>query len=772
MTIEVSHNPTDVHVQISLYLKGLGESITNLKSQYEDQISQLAERLEKTQSDKDSLSIKYVKCKNELDRLTKETTRRRSECQCKSSSNSVEELQTSDSKRKETSITECSITEKSPVKRTPKKLSSLALKGKNILFKDVKFLSYGPEKSRTVIGQTSPQDDKNPMSIPETCHTEEDLGLNDKRRSSFDKSKLSFHVRKENHSTPIGNSATKTDFKSGPEQVSKSILDSTKSLNKLGKSVENETVLTGSLNVIESSVNVTENANQPCSSYIQGTKTENAVERKFEFKRTQKRSSDELRASALNSKYRKVEDDDNNFKENEIDSIKNDNNFKSNKIDTIEKTKISQVKQNDDKIDDETSSDEGDGVPSPIISRSRGAPNVSNKSPALNSLQTFQSQQESMYHDKSTKELLFNSSRKTLSASKAQVMVSDTPSPQSKRRLVLTSATEKTNIIPDTFAMDPLDIPDFCHHGNETELDSMFFGPEVVNSSILTSGKKVCSTQIIDRTKIGESVSLQVSPVEANSKEIVAIKNANRSPDNSPIIVEEQTSFSQPCEVLKTSGEKSKPKQFNRVHGIRPRAAKITYTKSFYPDGQSKLKLVPKKTASKGKKVESKFVEKQENKAKSAREVLDQSVVVLQDSYDVIPSEDVEKPKFKFNKVVRDQAARQQMTGKSCKDCEEYYRSAGLGEDEIAKRIDGCSRHRVHYTPPKTPKHFWSLDFPPTPVEAEPNRKAARRDIQCVKDTVSTTAKQPDEIKDCLNDNIGVGNNGRAKRRRPLANHK
>ncbi|KAM8967787.1 DNA endonuclease RBBP8 [Pelodytes ibericus] len=62
--------------------------------------------------------------------------------------------------------------------------------------------------------------------------------------------------------------------------------------------------------------------------------------------------------------------------------------------------------------------------------------------------------------------------------------------------------------------------------------------------------------------------------------------------------------------------------------------------------------------------------------------------------------------------VVRNKEERRKMLGHTCKECEIYY--ADLPEDERAKKLASCSRHRFRYIPPSTPENFWEVGFPST----------------------------------------------------------
>ncbi|KAM4704982.1 DNA endonuclease RBBP8 [Rhinophrynus dorsalis] len=67
---------------------------------------------------------------------------------------------------------------------------------------------------------------------------------------------------------------------------------------------------------------------------------------------------------------------------------------------------------------------------------------------------------------------------------------------------------------------------------------------------------------------------------------------------------------------------------------------------------------------------------------------------------------------FPHIEVVRNKEERRKMLGHTCKECEIYY--ADLPEEERAKKLASCSRHRFRYIPPSTPENFWEVGFPST----------------------------------------------------------
>ncbi|KAL4218246.1 DNA endonuclease rbbp8 [Mactra antiquata] len=83
--------------------------------------------------------------------------------------------------------------------------------------------------------------------------------------------------------------------------------------------------------------------------------------------------------------------------------------------------------------------------------------------------------------------------------------------------------------------------------------------------------------------------------------------------------------------------------------------------------------------------------------------------LTMEDSFDCLPK----KPKndIAHIAVVRKRDERQKLQGHGCKQCLEYYKSAGRSEEEIKNHMCQCSRHRAQYVPPDTPPHFWSIGF-------------------------------------------------------------
>ncbi|XP_072175527.1 uncharacterized protein [Diadema setosum] len=83
--------------------------------------------------------------------------------------------------------------------------------------------------------------------------------------------------------------------------------------------------------------------------------------------------------------------------------------------------------------------------------------------------------------------------------------------------------------------------------------------------------------------------------------------------------------------------------------------------------------------------------------------------------FDSVPVKKEALP-YKFKDVVRKRHERQKLKGFDCKECAAYYGNLVLSDEELAERMKTCSRHRGHYSPPNTPQHYWSIDFPDTPT--------------------------------------------------------
>jgi len=62
--------------------------------------------------------------------------------------------------------------------------------------------------------------------------------------------------------------------------------------------------------------------------------------------------------------------------------------------------------------------------------------------------------------------------------------------------------------------------------------------------------------------------------------------------------------------------------------------------------------------------------------------------------------------------TIRKKKERSKLKARECKDCDKFWRSMNLSEEELKRKLHKCSRHRANVSPPKTPEHFWDTDFP------------------------------------------------------------
>ena len=615
---------------------------------YGDQIGELKQKIEKLQADKNNLGLKYVKCKAELEKLKEEP--KVSICLiCRSGlGGSLNQKEDGDQSLNASCIESSS---KVVERKTPKKLDSLAVNSKKKFnFKEFKT----PSKAEEQLIEDEKSINIGNFSIPETCPNN-DSAIVEKLKVSGSKNTVS---KKQQQSTPINENWTRPSLGKMSGGLVKQCLDINKNCLKSRTSVENETVLTSSLVVIENSVNVTE--------------------------------IDPKNGPVLNSLP------ENCATKNEVSSEKTKN--KKTSFDANAKT-VSEPQENSktevNLTEDSNSIGDKDDldviIPSPVIGKSNSRITNSSQTPDESLANKCQSQFESTATCSNSQKLLFESSRKSLSASKVgRIIVSDTPSPKSKRRLILKSV-EKTNLIPETYNCNsPETIGAVDNEIQET--DSLFVEDVknlARNNKLEKSFKNFCSTQMIDRTKLEESLQLMFSPVEPLNKE-----KQFQQKSISPKICAEQSSFSQPCEIIESPTElSSKSQQQKKAREIRKKAAKITYTKSFYSDGQSKLKLIAKGVS----KNSAKKKQTSQNKKPTKKTNLDESIQVLEDSFDVVPNSKNDKPSFKYQEVVRGQVARNQMTGKSCKDCEDYYKSAGLLVQPCSLKISKLSQGACIY---------------------------------------------------------------------------
>ncbi|XP_060600458.1 DNA endonuclease RBBP8-like [Ruditapes philippinarum] len=96
--------------------------------------------------------------------------------------------------------------------------------------------------------------------------------------------------------------------------------------------------------------------------------------------------------------------------------------------------------------------------------------------------------------------------------------------------------------------------------------------------------------------------------------------------------------------------------------------------------------------------------------------------VNIDDSFDRLPKSKTSD--IAHVAVVRKRDERQKLPGHGCKQCVEYYKSAGRSDEEIQQHMHKCSRHRAQYVPPDTPPHFWSVGF----IETQENDTSVVKD--------------------------------------------
>ncbi|XP_071516499.1 uncharacterized protein [Panulirus ornatus] len=85
---------------------------------------------------------------------------------------------------------------------------------------------------------------------------------------------------------------------------------------------------------------------------------------------------------------------------------------------------------------------------------------------------------------------------------------------------------------------------------------------------------------------------------------------------------------------------------------------------------------------------------------------------VFVDSFDIIPVVKTEPNYAHCGEVVRKKAARKQLEGWQCHECEQWYKGQNLTSEEIKMMMNKCSRHRSKHNPvTNTPKDFWNPDW-------------------------------------------------------------
>ncbi|KAL3889904.1 hypothetical protein ACJMK2_002224 [Sinanodonta woodiana] len=220
--------------------------------------------------------------------------------------------------------------------------------------------------------------------------------------------------------------------------------------------------------------------------------------------------------------------------------------------------------------------------------------------------------------------------------------------------------------------------------------------------------KKACGISYSCIASIDESISLHSGQgTKMDVEKDGSILNLNRSLD--PAI--QLTPY---CQNSETGEEDSEIVMLSR--GSLPMTSTLadeesqdipcsSHSYKFWPS-KKKSSLIAAKTNHDG------VDELKEESANLQKDVTDGGRNVLDDSFDRVPNK--KGLDFPHVNVIRKKDERQKLTGHSCKECYEYYKSKGLPEEDITKQIQDCSRHRAHYVPPETPEHFWSIGFPDT----------------------------------------------------------
>ncbi|XP_045599545.2 calponin homology domain-containing protein DDB_G0272472 [Procambarus clarkii] len=98
-----------------------------------------------------------------------------------------------------------------------------------------------------------------------------------------------------------------------------------------------------------------------------------------------------------------------------------------------------------------------------------------------------------------------------------------------------------------------------------------------------------------------------------------------------------------------------------------------------------------------------------EKKAQRKAELKKPRTKVIDDSFDVLPI--TKEPDFAHRgEVVRKKAARKQLKGWNCQECEQWYAAVNSQEKEMM--MNKCSRHRSKHNPvANTPENFWNPDW-------------------------------------------------------------
>lgn len=91
---------------------------------------------------------------------------------------------------------------------------------------------------------------------------------------------------------------------------------------------------------------------------------------------------------------------------------------------------------------------------------------------------------------------------------------------------------------------------------------------------------------------------------------------------------------------------------------------------------------------------------------------------------------------------VRKKSERKQLEAFDCLECEAYFGSLNMTDEERRLRLKNCSRHRGATARPSTPEGFWETEIPTTPEAIAKGLIRISKDSKLlkVKDTVANDA--------------------------------
>ncbi|KAK3879740.1 hypothetical protein Pcinc_015726 [Petrolisthes cinctipes] len=142
-----------------------------------------------------------------------------------------------------------------------------------------------------------------------------------------------------------------------------------------------------------------------------------------------------------------------------------------------------------------------------------------------------------------------------------------------------------------------------------------------------------------------------------------------------------------------TKQQEPKTKQGDGVLQLDEPVEQVTRNPNVKPCEASKLKSPQRKLSSKL------------SSTKSTRKL-------IHDSFDLLPEKDAGPDFVHQGDVVRGKAARQQLEGWECRECEQWYTDANLDPKEKKMLMNKCSRHRSKHNPvTNTPEGFWNPDW-------------------------------------------------------------